>query len=142
MSNLLKRVETNSDFPIKVENHPENYKGYDFITLIRFNDESNIIIVDNVFKRYIDAYCLDLCKPFNINEELIIAVALKWYSKNSNNYAYPLSIEFSKMGLSSIASKIMKTYPVDHVSRIIGPVVPQFYMGNPERVRKRKRRLE
>jgi len=135
---MLKTIKTNSEFPIKVEKHPPDYTGYDFITLIKYNEEVNLTIIDNVYKKHIDAYCLDLCAPTDIDERIIIKVANYWYNVNINSY--PISIEFSKRGLAEQSSKILKSYPVDHISRIIGPVVPQFYMGNPKKVRKRKRK--
>lgn len=135
---MLKSIKTNSDFPVTVENHPSDYSGYDFVTLIRYNDEVNLIIVDNVHKRHIDAYCLDLCLPKNVDEQMVIKVANYWYHTSVNNY--PLSIEFSKRGLSSTVAPILISYPVDYITRIIGPVVPQYYVGNPTKVRKRKRK--
>lgn len=139
MAVLLKSIKTNSDYPIKVEKHPRDYTGYDFITLIKYNEEINLTIVDNVYKKHVDAYCLDLCGPAEVDEKLIIKVANHWYNSNSENY--PISIEFSRRGLAPVASKIMKSYPVDFITRIIGPIVPQFYMGNPKKVRKRKRKI-
>lgn len=135
---MLKTIKTNSEYPIKVEKHPSDYEGYDFITLIKYNDEVNLTIIDNVYKKHIDAYCLDLCSPTNVDERTIIKVANYWYNSNTTNY--PISIEFSKRGLSELSSKILKSYPIDYITRIIGPVVPQFYMGNPKKVRKRKRK--
>lgn len=135
---MLKTINTNSNYPIKIENHPSNYNGYDFITLIKYNDETNLVIIDNVYKKYIDAYCLDLCAPTNIDEKVIIKVANYWYNVNLNSH--PISIEFSKRGLTDLSSNILKSYSIDNITRMIGSVVPQYYMGNPTKVRKRKRK--
>lgn len=133
----VKTISTNSEFPIIIENHPKDYNGYEFITLIKYNDDVNLVIIDNIYKKHIDAYCLDLCKAANVDENLIIKVANYWYHSNRENY--PISIEFSKRGFSKVFSNIFKSYSIDYVSRIIGPVY-QFYMGNPNKVRKRKRK--
>lgn len=135
---LIKTIPTNSEFPIKVENHPATYAGYPFITLVKFNDEPNLTIVDNLHKKYLDAYCLDMCLPAGVDENIIIKVANYWY--HTSREEYPISIEFSKRGLSPIASKIMKSYSVEFISRVIGPV-PFFEMKNPSKVRKRKRKI-
>lgn len=135
---LLKTIQTNSDFPIKVESHPNSYDGYPFITLIRFNDEPNLAIVDNVHKKHLDAYCLDLCLPAGVDERTIIKVANYWYHTSRDEY--PISIEFSKRGLSPLASQIMKSYSIEFITRVIGPV-PFFDMKNPSKVRKRKRKI-
>lgn len=135
---LLKTIPTNSEFPIKVENHPPEYTGYPFMTLIKFNDVPNLTIVDNVHKKHLDAYCLDMCLPAGVDERTIIKVANYWY--HTNKEQYPISVEFSKRGLSPLASRIMKSYSVEFISRIIGPV-SFFEMKNPSKVRKRKRKI-
>jgi hypothetical protein len=133
----LKTIKTNSDFPIPIQSHPSDYDGYEFITLIKYNEEVNLIIVDNVYKKHIDGYCLDLCQPSGVEENLVIKVANFWYHSNKDNY--PVSVEFSKRGLAKTTAPIFKSYPIDYVSRIIGPAF-QFYMGQPKKVRKRKRK--
>lgn len=135
---LIKTIKTNSDFPIKVENHPAEYDGYPFITLIRFNDEPNLAIVDNIHKKHLDAYCLDMCLPTGIDEKMILKVANYWYHTSRDEY--PISIEFSKRGLAPLASRIMKSYSIEYITRVIGPV-PFFEMGTPSKVRKRKRKI-
>jgi len=124
-------------FPLVVEPHPEDYSGYEFITLVRFNDESYLNIVDNVNKKYIYGYVIDLCGPEQFNEEELIEVAYEWYYSNGNRY--PISVEFSKRGLTERAAGILRVFPLDYVTRVIGPL-PQFNMDGPYKVRKRKRK--
>lgn len=134
----LKKIKSNSDFPITVEDYPTDYEGYEFITLIKYNDEVNLGIVDNVSKRHISAFCLDLCGPVGISESQIIKVARNWYINNRDNY--PVSIEFCKQGLEDSSAMIVKSYSIDYISRIIGPVF-YFEMNNPLKTRKRKRKI-
>jgi hypothetical protein len=124
-------------YPLLVEAHPENYNGYKFITLIRFADEPVISIVDNVCNKQIVAYVLDYCKPTNVDEHLIIEVADDWYNNNRENY--PFSIEISKRNMAAEASKILRYFPIDYVSRVIG-ILPEYSMQGPHKVKKRKRR--
>ena len=124
-------------FPLVVEPHPDDYEGYEFITLIRFNDESFLNIVDNVSKKYIYGYVIDLCGPEEFNEEELINVAYEWYYANGDRY--PISVEFSKRGLTEKTSSILRLFPLDYVTRVIGPL-PQFNMAGPAKVRKRKRK--
>lgn len=124
-------------YPLIVESHPEDYDGYDFITLIQHNDISYLTIVDNMDKKFINCYVLDLCKTNNIEEESVIRVADSWYAENKDNY--PISIEFSKLGLTKDISKIMKSFSLDYVTRVIGPL-PHFDMKGTIKVRKRKRK--
>ena len=124
-------------FPLVVEPHPSDYEGYDFITLIRYNDESFLNIVDNVSKKYIYGYVIDLCGPEQFDEELLIRVAYDWFYTNGDRY--PISIEFSKRGILGQAETILRAFPLDYVTRVIGPL-PHFNMGGPTKVRKRKKK--
>lgn len=132
----------NQAFPLINEDHPATYNGPPFLTLIRFNDKDSITIVDNVINNEIVSYVLDLCpKEFSHNPELkehaLIEVAYDWF-ENSNG-AYPISIEFSRRGMSEYTSKILRRFTVDYVTRVIGPL-PRFEMGGPTKVKKRKRK--
>lgn len=124
-------------FPLVVEEHPSDYEGYAFITLIRFNDESFLNIVDNVTKKYIYGYVIDLCGPEQFSEELLIETAFEWYYSNGDRY--PISIEFSKRGILEQAESILRIFPLDYVTRVIGPL-PNFNMGGPTKIRKRKKK--
>lgn len=124
-------------FPLVVEPHPEDYDGYEFITLIRFNDESFLNIVDNVNSKYIYGYVIDLCGPAQFDEEELIQIGFEWYYSNGNRY--PISIEFSKRGVTERVSSIFRAFSLDYVTRVIGPL-PQFNMDGPTRIRKRKRK--
>jgi hypothetical protein len=131
----MKRIS--KKYPLIVEAHPENYEGYKFITLIRYNDDNFLTIVDNSNKKFIDCYVLDLCKTTNVKEEYVIEVTQEWY--DNSRTAYPVSIEFSKKGLTPQFSKILKRFSVDYVTRVIGPL-PYFNMKGATKVRKRKRK--
>jgi len=134
----LKRIKTNStEYPLVVEDHPPSYIGYKFISLIKYNDEKNLVIIDNVGKRHITAFCLDLCMPLGVPEDRVLEIAQKWYSTSKD--VYPVSIQFCKENFSDQSSKIIKSYPIDYVSRIIGPAF-HFDVGNPKKIRKRKRK--
>jgi len=130
-------MTANNKHPLIVEAHPEDYNGYEFITLIRYNDINYLTIVDNTDKKFINCYVLDLCKTVGLNEESIIEIAEGWY--NASSGSYPISIEFSKMGLTSDASKILRKFATDFVTRVIGPL-PHFSMKGTIKVRKRKRK--
>lgn len=126
------------NIPLIIEPHPPEYNGYEFITLIRYNDENNLCVIDNSNSKQIIAYVLDLCGPHQINEDTFINIVAEWWGKGYKNH-YPLSIQFSKMGLAQDMSKIIRTYPIDYVSRIIG-VLPEYKMSGSYKVKKRKRK--
>lgn len=123
--------------PLVIEPYPENYDGYKFITLIRYNDENYLNLVDNVVNNTIISYVLDLCPPNNLNEEKIIDVANYWF--NNNKDKYPLSIEYSKNNMGEETSKILRCFPIDYVARVIGPL-NMYKMSGTYKIRKRKKK--
>lgn len=127
----------NGKYPLIIEPHPENYNGYEFITLLRYNDENFLNIIDNVCNKQIITFVLDFCGPVNINEQAIVEIAQDWYLNNKHNY--PISVEFSKQKVSHNTAKILRCFPIDYVSRVIGPL-PEYNMKGPIKVKKRKRK--
>jgi hypothetical protein len=125
--------------PLIVEPHPDNYTGYKFISMIRYNDENTINVVDNVINKSIHTYVLDLCGPAEVDEIQFIDIANGWYI-SGNHKNYPLSVEFSRVGWSIPSNKILRVFPLDYVTRIIGPL-NEFPMAGYSRARKRKKRL-
>lgn len=132
---MIKKIS--QKHPLIVEAHPEDYDGYEFITLIRYNDVNYLTIVDNTDKKFINCYVLDFCKTVGIAEDVVIDIVEKWYTSSKDSY--PVSIEFSKMGLTDDMSKILRSFTLDYVTRVIGPL-PFFSMKGTIKVRKRKRK--
>lgn len=123
--------------PLIVENHPADYEGYPFITLIQYRKTHVLAIVDNSDDASIKLYVLDLCGPERVREENIIEVAAHWYE--TDRARHPLSIEFSRRGLTSETGRIYRTFNTEFVTRVIGPL-PKFEMSEVIRVKRRKRK--
>lgn len=122
--------------PLVVEQHPDNYTGAPFLTLIQYNTKSDLVVVDNFINGTIRAYALDYCDIANLNIEKILEVVDNWYHTNRSNY--PISIEFGKLGIAQPTSLLLRIYNADYIQRIIGPV-PKFAMSNANTtVRRRK----
>lgn len=124
--------------PLVTEPHPEGYTGYPFITLLRYNDEIILTIIDNVTNKQIVGYVLDLCAPNNLDETSIVGVAENWFY-NGRNKSHPLSIEFSRLGLAGTVAPILRAYPIEFVTRVIGPL-PSYKMAGAYRTKKKKRK--
>lgn len=122
--------------PLIVESYPPEYTGYKFISLIRYNDSDTLNIIDNIKNKSVHAYVLDLCKPENVDEDLIIRISNEWYDNHRNSY--PLSVEFSRLGLSDASNKILRIYPIDFVTRIIGHV-SEFPMSGSKDIRRKRK---
>lgn len=133
---VKKRTRGNA-VPLIIEDHPADYNGYPFITLIQHRNEHVLTIVDNATDKMIRAFVLDLCGPTKVDENLIVKIASEWYYTRSQRY--PLSFEFSKKGMSEEVSKIHRTYNIEFVTRVIGPL-PRFVMDEVQSVRKRRKK--
>jgi hypothetical protein len=123
--------------PLIVEEHPKDYNGYEFITLIKYDGKNYLTIVDNITTDKVIAYVLDYCSSMNIDEERIIKIANFWYENNRNNY--PISIEFSKHNVDRDMAKILKSFSTDYIVRVIGPVY-KYNMKGPLKIKRRKKK--
>lgn len=131
-----KRVRGNP-IPLIVEEHPDDYKGYPFITLIQYRDQHMLTIVDNANEKQIKSFVLDLCTPAHVNEEIIINAAVEWFHERRDRY--PISFEFSRLGLANDTSRIYRSFNIEFVTRVIGPL-PHFDMKEVHSVKRRRRK--
>jgi len=124
--------------PLITEPHPDNYDGYPFITLIRYNDENTLNIIDNVVNKQIIAYNLNICAASSIDEILVVTIAEEWFYSDRHK-RFPLSVEFSRLGYASHMSPIIRCYPTEFVTRVIGPL-PEYKMGGVFKSKKKKKK--
>lgn len=135
---MASKIKTRGNsVPLIIENHPDDYIGYPFITLIRYRNQNILTIVDNANDKQISAFVLDLCGPSQLDEEVIINVAFEWFQDHKNQY--PLSFDFSRLGLSNLTSKIYRTFNTEFITRVIGPL-PKFEMKEIQSVKRRRRK--
>ena len=136
--NMTTRKRIKQTTPLVIEPHPTDYSGYPFITLLQFCQDRILCIIDNTTEKMIKAYVLDFCTPTGVDEEAIIEIAEYWF--NNTRDQYPLSIEFSKRGLSGDFSKIYRNYNIEYITRAIGPV-PKYDMGDSIQIRRRRKKV-
>lgn len=132
-----KKRNRDNPVPLIVEDHPPGYNGYPFITLIQHRNQHVLGIVDNSDDKTVRAFVLDLCGPENVNELSVIHVATTWFYTQKQRY--PLSFEFSRQGMTETVSKIYRTYNVEFITRVIGPL-PKYDMTSVQSVRRRRRK--
>lgn len=123
--------------PLIIEKHPETYNGFPYITLIEYRKSLLLTIVDNTTPTHIHAYVLDLCGPESVDEVQMLEIVDEWFNEGTRQH--PVSIEFSKRGLTPHTTKIYKSLNIEFVSRVIGPA-PVYDMIGSKRVNKRKRK--
>jgi hypothetical protein len=133
----MKKRTRGNPMPLIVEEHPEDYEGYPFITLIQYRDEHYLSIIDNADEKTIHAYVLDYCGPANVSENHLVDIAAEWWDNRKDRF--PISFEFSRLGLTDQVSKIHRSFNIEYVKRIIGPL-PKFEMSETSSVKRRKRK--
>lgn len=121
-------------YPLIIEEHPAEYTGYPFITLISYIDNDILAIIDDSTDKQIKAYILDYCSNENIEEIEIIKIAENWFNNGST---CPISIEFAKHDISEYTKKIFKTLSLNYVKRIIGPVFC-FDLNKHKKIKRKK----
>lgn len=134
---VVKKRNRDNPIPLIIEEHPTGYNGYPFITLIQHRNQHVLTIIDNADDKTVKAFVLDLCGPENVNELEVINTASTWFFTHKQRY--PLSFEFSRLGMTPIVSKIYRTYNVEFITRVIGPL-PRYDMQTIQSVRRRRRK--
>jgi hypothetical protein len=124
--------------PLISEDYPEDYTSYRFISLVQFNKENLLTVIENIDEQYLHCYVIDLCGPEEIDEKTFLEIANDWHE--NQDIKYPLSVHFTKMGVSAIFSRLLRKYPVEFVSRVIGPI-PKFAMTGVSAVKRKKKRV-
>lgn len=120
-----------------IESHPKDYVGYPFITLIQYQDQTLLTIVDNMDESKIMAYCLDYCGPERIDEQKIVSMARDWFEHYSK--LYPISIYFAKHDMIETTAKIFHVLNINFVTRFIGPA-NTYSVSQTHHIRRRKRK--
>ncbi len=124
--------------PLIVEQHPKDYNGFPFITLIQYHKTPLLCIVDNATDYVIRAFVLDMCGPTGVNEEMVVAAAQSWADEGLDRQ-FPISVHFGQLGINFETAKIYRTINIEFVSRAIGPV-PRFPMEASRSVKRRRRK--
>lgn len=94
---------------------PENFV---FLSTIEYKKKTYLIIVDNIMNDEISAFVIDKAGSEMVDLNWFLGEALRWYYSSSQQH--PLSFEFSRLGLTEEVAPIMRSFRLDHVSRLIG----------------------
>ena len=94
-----------------------------------------LVIIDNIDNNNITAYVLDYAQQEGVDLIAFIKLAEDWLERSQG--AYPLSFELSRLGLTSVARRIYKTFDLAYVTRLVGRSF-SFDLTTPIRVRRRR----
>ena len=111
-------VMTKKKIPPLILEHTYNRSNLIFLTMVEYKRENYLVIVDNITDDELTGFILDSAEAEHIDVGDILNIAIKWFYSASDKY--PLSVEFSKHGLSGYVAPILKSFNTQYVSRIIG----------------------
>lgn len=106
-----------------------------FLSLLEYRKEKYLVIIDNVTDDEIGAYVLDVAKQEGLDLKLLLTVITQWFYRAS--YKYPLSFEFSRLGMTPMTNRIYKTFELAHVTRLVGNDF-RFNLDSSPKVKRRR----
>lgn len=109
-----------------------------FLSVLEYRRENYLVIVDNVSSEEIGAYVLDFAQQERLDVRQLMTIVTRWFYSGSSSY--PLSFEFSKLGISPLANRIYKTFELAHVTRLIGYDF-RYDLETPPKIRRRRASL-
>lgn len=106
-----------------------------FLSVLEYRRENYLIIVDNITEDGVGAYVLDFAQQEGIDLKQLISVITTWFYRA--HYKYPLSFEFSRLGMAQHTNRIYKNFELAHVTRLIGNDF-RFNLQEAPKVRRRR----
>ena len=106
-----------------------------FLSVLEYRRENYLVIIDNISSEEIGAYVLDYAQQEKLDLRQLLSLVTYWFYRGSSRY--PLSFEFSRLGITAATNRIYKTFELAHVTRLIG-VDFRFDFESPPKVRRRR----
>lgn len=76
------------------------------------------MVIDNISEEEVGAYVLDFAQQERLDVRQLLSIVTQWFYRGSEQY--PLSFEFSRLGITPMTNRIYKTFELTHVTRLIG----------------------
>jgi hypothetical protein len=89
-----------------------------YLSVLQYRKEHHLVVVDNITSDNVSAYVLDKATQEGIDVKQLLTVITRWFYESSHRY--PLSLEFSKLGMTHATNRILKNFELSHVTRIVG----------------------
>lgn len=106
-----------------------------YLSVIEYRRQNYLVVVDNITSEEVGAYVLDFAQQEKIDLRALMEVITTWFYRGS--HTYPLSFEFSRLGIAGLTTRIYKTFELTHVTRLIGFDF-RFDMETPPKVKRRR----
>lgn len=121
--------------PSLIIEHVSDKGNLHCLSILEHRRDRYLVIVDNIDDEIITAYVLDYAQQEGVDLETFINIAENWLSTSDGKY--PLSFELSRLGLTSTARRIYKTFDLAYVTRLVGRGFT-YDLLTPIRVRRRR----
>jgi len=112
-----------------------NQSNYQYLMLIEYKKVKYLTVIENLVEDEIQAYVLDQLSAEGIDQDWFLSTATKWFYSASDRH--PLSFEFTKLGKGDVVKKVLKTFNVNSVSRLIGKIFV-YPINDKPRVKRRR----
>lgn len=121
--------------PTLIVEHVSDRGNLHLLSMLEHRRDRYLVIIDNIDSENITAYVLDHAQQEGVDLRTFISIAEDWLQKS--NAEYPLSFEFSRLGLTEATRRIHKTFDLAYVTRLIGQPFT-FDLKTPIRIRRRR----
>lgn len=106
-----------------------------YLSVLEYRRENYLVVIDNITDEEVGAYVLDYAQQEGMDLKQLMTLITLWFYRASPDY--PLSFEFSRLGISSRTNRIYKTFELTHVTRLIGRDF-KYDLLEPPRIRRRR----
>lgn len=121
--------------PGLVVERAEDQGNYMYLSVLEHRRENYLVVVDNISDDEVTAFVLDFAQQEGIDLKQLMSVITVWFYRGS--HLYPLSFEFSRLGIAHRTNRIFKTFELAHVTRLIGRDFA-YNLHEPPKVRRRR----
>ena len=123
--------------PSLIIERAEDTGNFYFLSVLEFRRENYLVVIDNITDDDIGAYVLDYAQQEGMNLKDFMTIVTQWFYRSGGGVDYPLSFEFSRVGIASRTNLIHKTFELAHVTRVIGKDF-KFDLGVAPKVKRRQ----
>lgn len=89
-----------------------------YLSVLEYRKENYLVVVDNITEDEVTAFVIEKAPQAGIPVSELMSAVTYWFYHAADRY--PLSFEFSRMGISHLTNRIHRTFELAHVTRLIG----------------------
>ena len=121
--------------PELVVERAEDQGNYFYLSVLTYRKDNYLVVVDNITDEEVYAYVLDFAQQEGMKLKDLMSIITLWFYKGA--HTYPLSFEFSRLGISGHTNRIYKSFELHHVTRLIGKDF-RYDLLEPPKVKRRR----